>query len=101
MKSVRLNLQEVVGYETYSGVCQLQAGKASELKQEILDWIPSLDQERILDQLLQVVENLPDAGQWLLNSTIFQQWLNEAPSKLWYTGKRESSFTHSKDRPNL
>lgn len=87
MKSARDKLGECVQYATYDTTCQLKSFAHLSQNKEILDWIPSLYQDRALDQVLEAVEGRPNAGQWLLETAQFQKWIKQAPSKLWYTGK--------------
>ncbi|EDN92785.1 hypothetical protein SS1G_08649 [Sclerotinia sclerotiorum 1980 UF-70] len=61
-----------------------------EERNEILEWLSSLDFETRHGELLGRVKGRPNARKKLLDSKAFQNWTETPSSKLWYTGKPEA-----------
>ncbi|KAI9642713.1 hypothetical protein NHQ30_008444 [Ciborinia camelliae] len=65
----------------------IEKGFSRQERNEILEWLSSLDFETKHGELLERVKGRPNAGKKLLNSTAFQNWTKTRSSKLWYTGQ--------------
>ncbi|KAM0426267.1 hypothetical protein ACHAPT_008307 [Fusarium lateritium] len=56
-------------------------------RDEILNWLSTLDFSRMHSELEHRVSESPVAGRWLLKSPEFERWRDGDSNRLWYTGK--------------